>query len=89
MREYQEEIAKLKTLLDKTSLLDKTNGGQFKANDDESLQKLKQDYDRKMDDLVSKYQEEQANHERLKGDLVALKQTYEDQLKQNDLKNGE
>ena len=90
LREYQEEIAKLRTLLDKTSLLDKTNRGQFKANDDASVQKLKEDYDRKMDELVSKYEEEQANHERLKGDLVTLKQTYEDQLKQkNGMNNGE
>ena len=86
LREYQEEIAKLRTLLDKTSLLDKENGGQFKASDDASLQKLKEDYDRKMSELVSRYEEEQANHERLKDDLVQLKQTYEDQLKQ---KNGE
>ena len=90
LREYQEEIAKLRTLLDKTSLLDKTNRGQFEANDDASVQKLKEDYDRKMDELVSKYEEEQANHERLKGDLVTLKQTYEDQLKQkNGMNNGE
>lgn len=88
LREYQEEIAKLRTLLDKTSQLDKTNGSQFKANDDASLQKLKEDYDRKMHELANKYQQEQANHERLKGDLVTLKQTYEDQLKQNDVKNG-
>lgn len=40
-----------------------------------------------MEELISKYKEEQANHEKLKNDLVKLKQNYEDQLKlKNDTK---
>lgn len=82
LREYQEEIAKLRTLLDKTSMLDKTGNQSQNAKDDESVEKIKEDYDRKMEELISKYKEEQANHERLKSDLLTLKQNYEVQLKQ-------
>lgn len=56
---------------------------------DSSIDKIKEDYDRKMEELISKYKEEQANHEKLKNDLVELKQTYEHELKRkNSLISG-
>ena len=42
-----------------------------------------------MEELISKYKAEQANHEKLKSDLVTLKQTYENELKRKgSLTNG-
>lgn len=35
-----------------------------------------------MEELINRYKEEQSNHEKLKVDLITLKQNYEDQLKQ-------
>ena len=62
-------------------MLDKTTDNQLNVNN-APFDKIKEDYDRKMEELVGKYKEEQANHEKLKTDLVKLKQNYESQLNQ-------
>ncbi|GFT98502.1 kinesin-like protein KIF17 [Nephila pilipes] len=85
LREYQEEIRRLKEMLsgqipdveDEKSDIDKSN----LINEDEStVMKIQQEYDDKLQDLIDKYQKEQENNARLQSDVDRLKAYYEQEL---------
>ncbi|GFY41220.1 kinesin-like protein KIF17 [Trichonephila inaurata madagascariensis] len=85
LREYQEEIRRLKDMLsgqipvleDEKSDVDKSN----LINEDEStVMKIQQEYDDKLQDLIDKYQKEQENNARLQSDVDRLKAYYEQEL---------
>ncbi|GFQ64775.1 kinesin-like protein KIF17 [Trichonephila clavata] len=85
LREYQEEIRRLKEMLsgqipdleDEKSDVDKSN----LINEDEStVMKIQQEYDDKLQDLIDKYQKEQENNARLQSDVDRLKAYYEEEL---------
>ncbi|XP_025017743.1 osmotic avoidance abnormal protein 3-like isoform X1 [Tetranychus urticae] len=76
LREYQEEIQRLKSLLSTSTV------SQISSNviDNDVLDKIKQEYDQKMQELVEKHKEEQARNAQLKNDMNKLKETMEQRL---------
>lgn len=50
------------------------------AIDEEEVQRIKADYDKKMQELIEKYKEEQESNMKLKNDMSKLKETYEQQI---------
>ena len=68
LREYQEEIRRLKSMMsDKMPVQNPTSADE---------QKMKQEYDEKMQELIAKFKEEQASNEKLKSEMNALKESY-------------
>ncbi len=55
-------------------------------NDSTLIQKMKQEYDKKMKDLVAKYKEEMESNAKLKEDMNKLKSSYEDKLTSHNLR---
>lgn len=50
------------------------------AHDDNEIEKIKQEYDRRMQELVAKYKEEQESNAKLKDDMMKLKSNLDQQL---------
>ncbi|XP_042895498.1 osmotic avoidance abnormal protein 3 isoform X3 [Parasteatoda tepidariorum] len=84
LREYQEEINRLKDMLN-GQLTSEDDSGHLNNNniyneDDITVMKMQKEYDEKMQDLISKYQKEQENNARLQSDVDRLKEYYEQEL---------
>ena len=81
LREYQEEINRLKEMIntqepgDNTSMQDRIS-----SVDEEEILKMRADYDQKMQDLVNKFKQEQESNAKLKSEMDNMKETYEQQL---------
>ena len=79
LREYQEEIRRLKSMISDpggpSSQVgnDVIGGG---SGNQETEKKMKEEYDQKMQELIAKFQEEQASNEKLKSEMNALKESY-------------
>lgn len=68
LREYQEEIKRLKSMISETTT--ETNE---KTGSNEDTEKIKAEYDQKMKELIAKFKEEQASNEKLKNEMSQLK----------------
>ncbi|RWS29990.1 osmotic avoidance abnormal protein 3-like protein [Leptotrombidium deliense] len=79
LRQYQEEIQRLKAMLP-TSAAPPPNMLNEQMTDQKLLETIKNEYDKKMEELVNKYKMEQESNAKLKDDMSKLKQTYEQQL---------
>ncbi|KAF8777709.1 osmotic avoidance abnormal protein 3-like isoform X2 [Argiope bruennichi] len=85
LREYQEEIRRLKEMLsgqipsleDEKSDVSKSN---LINEDENTVMKIQQEYDDKLQDLIDKYKKEQENNARLQSDVDRLKSYYEQEL---------
>ncbi|KAG8171861.1 hypothetical protein JTE90_008226, partial [Oedothorax gibbosus] len=82
LREYQEEINRLKNMLTVKPTLDieSLERGDCLNEDDPTVMKIQKEYNDKIQDLVDKYQKEQENNARLQGDVDRLKSYYEQEL---------
>ncbi|XP_035208225.1 osmotic avoidance abnormal protein 3-like isoform X2 [Stegodyphus dumicola] len=85
LREYQEEINRLKQMLSgQLPVLDNDDADFVKSQEfiekDETVMKIQKEYDDKMQDLIDKYQKEQENNARLQSDVDRLKAYYEQEL---------
>jgi len=77
LRQYQEQIKKLKELLDaSTAQLPMSNG----VNDVSEKEKLRLDYQDEMVKLRAKYQEEYNSKCQMQADLKTLKEKYDRNL---------
>ncbi|GIY43071.1 kinesin-like protein KIF17 [Caerostris darwini] len=84
LREYQEEIKRLKDMLSDQIPSFETEKIDIDKNnineDDNKVIKIQQEYDDKLQDLIDKYQKEQENNARLQSDVDRLKAYYEQEL---------
>lgn len=87
LREYQEEIKRLKALISDQPLTSPSNTSEpappvISSTIDPSLpgdaEKIRQEYDQKLQDLLSKFREEQESNEKLKNEMNQLKASYTD-----------
>ncbi|CAG2120041.1 unnamed protein product, partial [Medioppia subpectinata] len=79
LREYQQEIIRLKSLMTGEVI----NENPSIPNKD--IEKIKEEYDLKMQDLAAKYREEMESNAKLKEDMNKMKSNYEN-LSSNDKK---
>ncbi|KAI1283708.1 Osmotic avoidance abnormal protein 3 [Halotydeus destructor] len=82
LREYQEEINRLKSMVEGTG-----QGGhvgdidkRLSSIDEEEMNRMKDEYDKQMQDLINKFKEEQESNAKLKEEMTTIKETYEQQL---------
>ena len=76
LREYQEEIKRLKSMISETNTTTTTtinNNASNAAVNNEDTEKIKAEYDEKMQELIAKFKEEQASNEKLKNEMTQLK----------------
>ena len=92
LREYQEEIRRLKALITDQTVAQPTlspsdvvtspASASF-ANETgpsaEEAEKIRQEYDQKLQDLLAKFEQEQESNEKLKSEMNALKASYTDE----------
>lgn len=79
LREYQEEIRRLKSMISDPGSSGVVAGVGDSGNsilNQETEQKMKEEYDQKMQELIAKFKEEQASNEKLKSEMTALKESY-------------
>lgn len=78
LREYQEEIRRLKSMIADPSAA-AAAGGTIPTvihGSQETEKKMKEEYDQKMQELIARFKEEQASNEKLKSEMNALKESY-------------
>jgi kinesin family protein 3/17 len=81
VREYQEEIKRLKSMIADpnaaavTAISNNNNHISLKEGSETEI-KIKQEYDRKMQELIDKFKQEQESNEKLKSEMTALKESY-------------
>ncbi|XP_023227413.1 osmotic avoidance abnormal protein 3-like [Centruroides sculpturatus] len=81
LREYQEEIERLKSLLSGQETVEQEEILKKKqAEEENKVEKLRKEYDEKMRELMSKYQKEQESNAKLQNDVTHLKAFYQDEL---------
>jgi len=73
LRQYQEQIKKLKELLEAST-------AQLPTNDISEKEKLRQEYQEEMGKLREKYQEEYNSKCQMQADLKTLKEKYDNNL---------
>ncbi|XP_049845788.1 osmotic avoidance abnormal protein 3 isoform X1 [Schistocerca gregaria] len=74
LREYQDEIRKLKQMLESTSVSDKG------SLVEQEREKLRLEYEKQMEEMRREYEAEHVNNCKLQADMHALKKHYEQQL---------
>ncbi|OUC44740.1 kinesin motor domain protein [Trichinella nativa] len=91
LRQYQEEIARLKQLLDKAQMqnaISSVNG----TGDKDEIEKIRENYEQKMSCLEQKYLDEQMNKAKLENELSQMQDNYRQtlsRLSQATTKNGQ
>ncbi|KAL1245770.1 Osmotic avoidance abnormal protein [Trichinella spiralis] len=79
LRQYQEEIARLKQLLDKAQMqnaISSVNG----TGDKDEIEKIRENYEQKMSCLEQKYLDEQMNKAKLENELSQMQDNYRQTL---------
>lgn len=91
LREYQEEIRRLKSMITESGAATVSDASAAGGGDDdgdgsgipgsgpgsqELGKKMQEEYDRKMQELITKFKEEQASNEKLKSEMNALRQSF-------------
>ncbi|KRX88559.1 Osmotic avoidance abnormal protein 3 [Trichinella pseudospiralis] len=79
LRQYQEEIARLKQLLDKAQMqnaISSVNG----TSDKDEIEKIRENYEQKMSSLEQKYLDEQMNKAKLENELSQMQDNYRQTL---------
>ncbi|XP_054162306.1 osmotic avoidance abnormal protein 3-like [Oppia nitens] len=76
LREYQQEIIRLKSLINGQIPDDNRNPVSYNID----IEKIKEEYDLKMKDLAAKYKEEMESNAKLKEDMNKLKSNYEQKI---------
>ncbi|EDV29475.1 uncharacterized protein TRIADDRAFT_1085, partial [Trichoplax adhaerens] len=81
IRQYQEEIKKLKSMLT-VSPTENEQNEQARLKLMEEKEKLKNQYENQMSNLEQKFQSEQANRAKLESEVANIKDEYENKLEQ-------